>query len=242
MIQERATNRLAHLPDQGKVARALLADSLASASSWMYSGLNIRFSDWRFIHSARLNVVPIKQNISRWDDDVNAMCRVCNTDSENLPHILCHCPTNMVKICARHDLIVSRLANSIRFGNVRLDQQVVGLHDACRPDILIENENEVTVIDVTVPFENGSDALQVAEDRKIQKYAHIAQHFMRMGKNCRVFGFVIASLGAWHPHNEKALDQIQMSPRYRTLFRKLCCSDAIRGSADIYLSHMNVLN
>ena len=109
----------------------------------------------------------------------------------------------MVKNRVRHDLIVSRLANSIRFGNARRDQQVAGLDDTCRPDILIENGNEVTVIDVTVPFENSSDALQAAEDRKIQKYAHIAQHFMRMGKNCRVFGFVVGSLGAWHPHNEK---------------------------------------
>ena len=170
------------------------------------------------------------------------LCRVCNIDPETPSHILCHCPTNMVKNRVRHDLIVSRLANSIRFGNARRDQQVAGLDDTCRPDILIENGNEVTVIDVTVPFENSSDALQAAEDRKIQKYAHIAQHFMRMGKNCRVFGFVVGSLGAWHPHNEKALDRIQISPRYRKLFRKLCCSDAICGSADIYLSHMNVLN
>ena len=182
MIQERAANRLLDLPDQGTVA------------SWIYNGLKLRFNDWQFIHRARLNVVPTKQNISRWDDDANAMCRVCNTGPETLPHILCHCPTNMVKIRARHDLIVSRLANSIRFGDVRLDQQVVRLDDACRPDILIENRSEVTVIDITLPFENGADALQAAEDRKIQKYAHIIHHFTRMGKTCRVFGFVVASL------------------------------------------------
>ena len=98
MIQERATNRLLDLPDQGKVARALVADSSGTSSSWIYNGLNLRFSDWRFIHRARLNVVPTNQNINRWADDENPMCHVCNTDPETLPHILCHCPTNMVKI------------------------------------------------------------------------------------------------------------------------------------------------
>ena len=239
LIQERAANRLLDLPDQGKVARALVADSSGASSSWIYNGLNLRFSDWRFIHRARLNVVPTNQNINRWADDENPMCRVCNTDPETLPHILCHCPTNMVKIRERHDLIVNRLAKSIRYGNVRLDQQVVGLNDSCRPDILIENGNEITVIDITVPFENDSGALQCAEDRKVMKYQNIAHHFASQEKNCRVFGFVVGSLGTWHPQNEKTLDRIQMSPRYRKLFRKLCCSDAIRGSADIYLKHMN---
>ena len=238
--QECSSKRLLALPDQGKVARALTCDSFASSSSWIYSGLNLRFSDWRFIHRARINVVPTRQNINRWADDEDPLCRVCNTDPETLPHILCHCPTNMLKIRERHNLIVDRLVKAIRFGNVRLDQQVVGMNDACRPDIVIEDGDDVTVIDVTVPFENDVEALQTAEDRKVQKYQHVIHHVEQQGKSCRVYGFVVGSLGAWHPHNEKALDRIKMSPRYRGLFRKLCCSDAIRGSADIYYSHMSV--
>ena len=107
--QECSSKRLLALPDQGKVARALISDSFASSSSWIYSGLNLRFSDWRFIHRARLNVIPTRQNINRWADDENPLCRVCNTDPETLPHILCHCPTNMLKIRERHNLIVDRL-------------------------------------------------------------------------------------------------------------------------------------
>ena len=96
MIQQRATSRLLDLPDKGKVARALVADSSGTLSSWIYNGLNLRFSDWRFIHRARLNVIPTNQNINRWANDENPMCRVCNTDPETLPHILCHCPTSYV--------------------------------------------------------------------------------------------------------------------------------------------------
>lgn len=160
----------------------------------MYNGLNLRFSDWRFIHRARLNVVPTRQNINRWADDENPLCRVCNTDPETLPHILCHCPTNMIKIRERHNLIVDRLVKAIRFGAVRLDQQVIGMSDACRPDIVIEADDEVTVIDVTVPFENDVEALQTAEDRKVQKYQHVIDHVQQLGKSCRVYGFVVGSL------------------------------------------------
>jgi hypothetical protein len=35
------------------------------------------------------------------------------------------------------------------------------------------------------------------------------------------------------------LRSLGMSRRYKSLFRKLCCSDVIKGSADIYYQHMN---
>jgi hypothetical protein len=123
MCQDRAANRLKNLPDQGKVARALIADSFGNGSSWSYTGLNLRFSDWRFIHRARLNVVPTNQNKSCWADDENPMCHVCNDESETLQHIICHCHTNMVKIRDRHNSVVDRLSKAIRYGHVKLDQQ-----------------------------------------------------------------------------------------------------------------------
>ena len=61
--------------------------------------------------------------------------------------------------------------------------------------------NSMTVIDVVCPFENGEDALNLAEERKINKYSHLIDHFRQQGKMCRVFGFVVGSLGTWHPNN-----------------------------------------
>ena len=68
LVQDRACAKLMSLPDQGKVACALEKDLFGNGSSWTYSGLNIRFKDWRFIHRARLNLVPTNQNKHRWDD------------------------------------------------------------------------------------------------------------------------------------------------------------------------------
>jgi hypothetical protein len=44
-----------------------------------------------------------------------------------------------------------------------------------------------------------------------------------------VFGFVVGPLGVWYPGNERALDELYVSKRYRTLFRKLCCADSIKA-------------
>jgi hypothetical protein len=53
---------------------------------------------------------------------------------------------------------------------VRVDQQVPGFNDDCRPDLVISRGNDVTVIDVTCPFENGDSALATADYTKVMKY------------------------------------------------------------------------
>jgi hypothetical protein len=239
ICQDRESDKLLSLPDQGKVARALVKDLHGNGSSWLYSGLNIRFKDWRFIHRARLNLVPTNQNKHKWDDLQSPSCRICNSNPETLPHVLCHCPTNLVDIRERHNAVLSRLSKAIRFGNVSIDKQIPDLDDECRPDIVIEENNEVSVIDVVCPFENGHDALTNAENRKVEKYRHLIHHFHQRGKVCRVFGFVVGALGGWHPNNEAVLNNLRMSLSYRKLFRKLCCSDVIKHSADIYYKHIS---
>ena len=129
---------------------------------------------------------------------------------------------------------MTRLTQAIRFGAVRIDQQIPDLDDECRPDVMIVEGNKVVVIDVVCTFENGDDALDLVEERKITKYSHLVDHYRQHEKMCRVFGFLVGSLGPWHPHNELGLNQLRITLSYRKLFRKLCCSDAIKHSADIY--------
>ena len=114
IAQERASQKLLDLPDQGKTARAMTKDAFANGSSWMFTGLNMRFKDWRFVHRARMNVVPTNKNISKWNDLHSPKCRVCQSTDETLPHILCHCNNNMLLIRERHNKIVERLRKASR--------------------------------------------------------------------------------------------------------------------------------
>ncbi|XP_028416354.1 uncharacterized protein LOC114540350 [Dendronephthya gigantea] len=238
ITRDKAATILRDLPDQDKLARSLQNDQYGNGSSWHFSGLNVRFKDWRFIHRARLNCCPTNSVKSRWSN-TNPSCRHCNED-ETLPHILCHCTQNMPAITARHDKIVSRLVNAVRSGHVTTDKTVADSGSNVRPDIVITDPANTcaTIIDVCCPFDNGAEALHDAIDRKELKYEHLREFFTAQGLSCKIFGFAVGALGSWHPRNEKVLSALGMSGRYKNLFQKLCCTDIIQGSTDIYRQHL----
>lgn len=237
---EKHANKLKSLPDQGKVARCLQTSNFPSTNSWCYEGTGLRFCDWRFIHRARLNTLPTNDVKSRFSDGNSSECRNCHsqTDSETLPHIICHCGPNMPSITARHDKILQRLTNCIHRGTYTVDKVVPGAPGINRPDLVVTDGNKVTVVDVTCPFDNDVDALKSAAERKESKYHYLVDHFRNLNLEAKIFGFVVGSLGGWYPGNEKVLDELYVSKRYRTLFRKLCCADSIQGSRNIYVEHL----
>ena len=238
--REHAAQNLREHRDQGKVPRALSSDKFANGSNWLFTGLNIRFKDWRFIHRARLNCLPTNSVKSRWSD-CSPSCRHCEED-ETLPHMLCHCPTNMPAITTRHNKIVDRLSNAVRTGSLSTDKTVRDSGSPVRPDIVIEDSTHVTIIDVCCPFDNGPESLEEAVARKEVKYDHLKTFFESQGKSCNVLGFAVGALGTWFPGNERVLSALHMTPRYKNLFRKLCCSDVIQGSTDIYRQHLGCDN
>ncbi len=233
-------DKLMSLPDQGKVARCLQTSPFPSTNSWCYDGTGIRFCDWRFIHRARTNTLPTNDVKSRFARNNSPSCRNCHSpvNTETLPHIICHCQPNMPSITKRHDSVLQRLTNAIKCGSYTVDKVVPGAPGNNRPDLVITDKNKVTIIDVTCPFENDEGALSLAASRKEEKYNYLIDHFRALNVQAKVFGFVVGPLGGWFSGNEKALDEMYMSKSYRTLFRKLCCADAIKGSRNIYVEHL----
>ena len=237
LVQSRCGDALMALKDQGKVARCLSQDLYANGSTWHCTGLNLRFKDWRFIHRARLNVVPLNANKSRYSN-TDPACRHCGQHAETLPHVICHCHRHMVHVRGRHDAVVDRLTNSIRFGKITTDRTVADSNLRLRPDIVVEEDDRVIIIDVTCPFDNDSDALSEAALAKVHKYQPLKEYVQSKGKSCEVFPFVVGALGSWYKQNEILLTKLGMTRRYKSLFRKLCCTDAIQGSNDIYRLHL----
>lgn len=107
LVLDRCSKDLLNNQDQGKVARCLADDQYANGSTWHCTGLNIRFKDWRFIHRARLNLLPVNAVKSRFSN-TDPACRHC-VQPETLPHVICHCRPHMVQIRSRHNAIVDRL-------------------------------------------------------------------------------------------------------------------------------------
>ena len=109
-----------------------------------------------------------------------------------------------------------------------------------RPDLVAlgETSRRALVLDVAVPFETSGDALDVAESRKLEKYAPIREDLEAQGYQVTLGAFVVGSLGSWRPSTSTLLQQLGVSKAYLRLFERLCVSDAIRWSRDIYVEHV----
>ncbi|GIY44230.1 uncharacterized protein CDAR_27071 [Caerostris darwini] len=59
----------------------------------------------------------------------------------------------------------------------------------------------------------------------------------KTGVKATVIPFVVGALGSWYPPNDVFLRKF-CAKSYLNLFRKLCVSDTIRWSRDIYIEHL----
>ena len=232
--------RLLRKPDQGKVLE--IATQATASNHMMRNGSFTRFADWRFVHRARLDCVPL--NATKRFGDGPENCRKCPAVRETLPHVINCCHHHALARNLRHNAIASRIAKAIpsRLGTIRENQQVPGYtgERRLRPDIVITNEQEKRIIicDITVAFENRYDAFTRARQEKISKYEPIIEQYRDKGWTALQDAIVVGSLGSWDPANERTLRMLNISRRYAGLMRKLIVSDTIRWSRDMYVEHV----
>jgi hypothetical protein len=99
----------------------------------------------------------------------------------------------MPSITSRHDQILMRLTNTIHCGSYTVDQTVPGAPGNNLPDLVVTDGNEVTIIDITCPFENDEDTLVSAAERKETNYHYLIDHFRSLNLQGKVFRFSRAS-------------------------------------------------
>ncbi|XP_023225569.1 uncharacterized protein LOC111626430 [Centruroides sculpturatus] len=225
-------------PDQGKAYK--ITASNTNSNHFLQDGNFTRFADWRFIHRARLSVVPLR-GLRRFGN-ASQTCRRCQRQRETLAHVINHCPPNFRLITKRHNAILDRLNNTFDHSGltVYVNQRIPDFPDNCRPDLVVLNQNPktATIIDVATPFENGADAFVRAREDKVQKYEDLAAHFRRRGYDTYIDGFIVGALGGYDTANDAVLQRLGVRRNYAKLMRKLMVSDCIRWSRDIYTSHL----
>ncbi|KAL1466220.1 hypothetical protein MTO96_042880 [Rhipicephalus appendiculatus] len=95
------------LPNQGMVLACAAADR--ASSHFMRTGAFTTFADWRFVHRARLNLLPLNGARMWGAPGRDQRCRTCGYERETLPHVVCHCLPRSALYQARHNAIVARL-------------------------------------------------------------------------------------------------------------------------------------
>ncbi|KAL6418153.1 hypothetical protein ACFW04_012305 [Cataglyphis niger] len=228
-------------PDQGKVFE--VSSRAGVSNHYVRGGSFTRFADWRFIHRARLDVLPLN-GARRWGEG-DRRCRRCGAAAETLPHVIGHCGIHSAAIQLRHDAVLHRLWKACRMpGEKRVNRRVEGIDGELgelRPDLVIRNERTkcVVICDVTIPFENRWEAFDEARARKVAKYSPLAEELQRRGYRVVVTAFVVGALGSWDPRNEAVLRVLRIGNAYASMMRRLIVSDTIRWSRDIYVEHVS---
>ena len=167
----------------------------------------------------------------------NLSCPKCNTEQETLAHVINHCPNLVGLIRHRHNNILKRLSNAIPHwkGHQFKEQVVLGEPQGLKPDLAVLNEStkEAFIVDVTMPFE-GTDSFQAARMEE-RKYHHLKALLSTKGyTKVEVNDLVIEPLGSWDTNNEAVLRKLSIPRKYATIFRRLCCTEAVKGSFSIW--------
>lgn len=233
--QKSRDRRLKERPNQGKVMECVSA--CKESSHFLYTGEYTRFKDWRFIHKARLNLVPLngaKPWITRPQEK---RCRRCGTHDETLAHVICHCMRQAEGFQLRHNNIVSRIkaAAQAKHEVISENQAIAGTR--LRPDLVITKNQRATIIDITIPFDNRLEAFQAAREEKLNKYAPIRTALLADYTQVDIEVVIVGALGSWDPANNRLIARL-CSRRYAKRLRQLCVSDTIRWSRDIYMGHL----
>ncbi|GFY46991.1 retrovirus-related Pol polyprotein from type-1 retrotransposable element R2 [Trichonephila inaurata madagascariensis] len=138
----------------------------------------------------------------------------------------------------RHNEMVRRVKKAVVFkGTILSENQAVGA-SGLRPDLVATVGNTLFIIVVTIPFGNRRGAFQQASERKIQKYSSLIPFFNSLGYEAvEIVLIILDALGTWDPNNDKFLRTVA-TKRYPKTMKKLCVSDTIKWSRDIYIQHL----
>ncbi|GBN43415.1 hypothetical protein AVEN_119208-1 [Araneus ventricosus] len=228
---DRTAVLIRNYPHQGEVMECV---SMSPASShFITDGKYMSFAMWRFVFRARSGTVSLNGYLSRKELNDQG-CRVCtDANRETLPLVLCHCKPHLFIMTLRHSALVLRVKNAIaHLVTILFENQMVS-GTRLKPDITIEANNEILIIDVTVTFVNGKQSFERARQRKLDRYSCLIDRFKTPTNSVEVIAFVMGALGSWDPLMKKFTSRSCLAK-----FRHLCVCDTIRWSRDIYTEHV----
>ena len=116
MFKKVRGQRIKDLPHQVKTAHCFRASK--ASSHFLKEGKFMMFKQLRYIHRARLGLVPLNV-YKHGTGPVDRRCRRCDNGSrggdETLPHVLNHCMRYSTTYKARHNALINRLKRLLVF-------------------------------------------------------------------------------------------------------------------------------
>jgi len=229
VVRKRNTERFTDVerhPHQGRVASALALGPLSKDMSRLIScRTELRFEDWKYLHQARLDILPLRGY--SWSNCQDKLCRCCGQAAENGFHVINNCQGHLKRYTERHDSILELLHKLLlKEGHaVTINRAIPG--QRLRPDVEMSLNGSRLMADVVVAYDNPVN-LDTAYNRKEEKYRELG----------RILPLVVGSLGSWLPSNDNIRSLLGISGRSWSVFRRKARLMAIKGSMLVIRSHL----
>lgn len=102
----------------------------------------------------------------------------------------------------RHNAIVDRIKKAAGDRKAIMEEVCQLGTDNESPDLVIQRNNYILIIDVVVPFNNEMQAFDEARSIKRNKYANHVRELSINGKTAVLDAIVVGELGSWDPAND----------------------------------------
>lgn len=218
-------------------------------------------AEFRFALQARVDLVPTRSVLRRWNERGGATCRqpTCNHD-ETLPHVLQHCPGNSRAIDGRHDRVLAMIKKAVEPIVSKPSSQVTARFDAyveglpgqqLRPDIQIFDAGSriAHICDLAITFEAqktddpAAGSMRVRHSEKLAKYQRAKEFLETLGWRVHVSALVYGALGSVMPSNYKVLtEQLRLTKRNAKQLNRRISVACVQASYKIWRLHSGEIN
>lgn len=213
---------------------------------------------FRFVHRARLGLVPLGSTPMGRHLQLEVLCRRCFAEKESLSHVLCSCTHSRGLVVARHDAILQLIVEEFRclkrknntkngFKNgancldLEIEPSIWAEGSLYKPDLIITDKTRkiVRVIDVACVNEANAGLLN-ARARKCAIYEPVRLHFESHGFECCVLPVIVGCLGVWDVQNNIALTEMGFPNGRKTYIARKSIEISLVESRQIFYSHCAV--
>ncbi len=179
----------------------------------------------RFGLNSITNTLPVNSNLALWGKTLNQACALCGR-KETLLHVLNGCPImlDQGRYTYRHNNILSVILKALvnmysdTSESYKIYSDIEGRHalgggtippDVLptneKPDIVIMKPGEITIIELSVPFESN---IKIRHEFKCNKYAMLISDLKQTGRNVTFYAIEVGSRGFISNDNKDSLKHI----------------------------------
>jgi hypothetical protein len=220
---------LVSLAHQGGLLHLLQKEKINPEWQSMLSSL--KKGTVKFILNSHINTLPTRDNLRTWGKSVSDKCLLCRCRDSTL-HLLngCKISLDQSRYTWRHDSVLkfihslftgtthsvtSDLPGGKKYGDSTINPQLTVT--PLKPDIVVEMDSKVIMIELTVPFETNLDR---RHEEKSAKYAHFKTDITV--KTCTVLCLEIGSRGTISPRNRQTLKEIHAISDKKLSIKQIC--------------------